>query len=267
MTEFLYFSYSITGMRSTILIGIILVLLIGAGVASYYFFQYALRKRMSSWAKQVMLSDLRAIRAQMNPHFIFNSLNSINRYILKNEPEIASDYLGRFARLMRLVLDNSNHDRISLNTELETMRLYVELEQLRFEHTFLFEIETDPLLDLHKTLIQPLLFQPFLENAIWHGLMHKEGDNRELRLAIRKDDGDLVCEITDNGVGRGKIRSSGQEHLSPKRKSYGINLVRDRLKSLDRNASLDIRDLFDSHGNASGTQVYLRFKRTEDYTL
>lgn len=221
---------------------------------------------MNSYARQVMLSDLRAIRAQMNPHFIFNSLNSINRYILKNEPEVASSYLSRFAKLMRLVLDNSNHERISLKTELDTMKLYVELEQMRFEHVFLFNVETDPNLDLKQTLIQPLILQPFLENAIWHGLMHKEQGERALSLKIYCEGRDLVCEITDNGVGRRK-QTEPSENPSGKRKSYGINLVRDRLKSLDRNAVVEIRDLHDDNGNPAGTQVYLRFLRTENFSI
>lgn len=221
---------------------------------------------MNSYARQVMLSDLRAIRAQMNPHFIFNSLNSINRYILKNEPEIASSYLSRFAKLMRLVLDNSNHERISLKTELDTMKLYVELEQMRFEHVFLFSVETDPDLDLQQVLIQPLILQPFLENAIWHGLMHKEHGERALSLKVYGEGRDMVCEITDNGVGRRK-QTTPLENPASKRKSYGINLVRDRLKSLDRNAVVEIRDLHDQAGNPSGTQVYLRFLKTENFSI
>jgi LytS/YehU family sensor histidine kinase len=219
---------------------------------------------MAGYAKQVMLSDLRAIRAQMNPHFIFNSLNSINRYILKNEPEIASDYLGRFAKLMRLVLDHSNHERIALSMELEAMQLYLELEQLRFEHSFVYEIKIGDSIDTEKSLVQPLIFQPFLENAIWHGLMHKENGERRLYLNIHESEGKLVCEIIDNGVGR-EIKAVSKE--GAKKKSYGINLGRDRLKFLDREAEIKIIDLKDEHGKAAGTQVNLIFKKVDNYTL
>jgi LytS/YehU family sensor histidine kinase len=229
----------------------------------YWGFTYALNQRMASYAKKVMISDLRAIRAQMNPHFIFNSLNSINRYILKNEPEIASDYLGRFALLMRLVLDNSNHERILLKDELETMRLYVELEQLRFEHNFDYEIYVDEMMDSSKILVQPLIFQPFLENAIWHGLMHKEDGDRKLKLAIKLDGNNMHCEITDNGVGR-PIEKRESEI---KKRSYGINLVRDRLKFLDPNASVTFEDPKDKDGHALGTRVILKFKKTEEFSL
>jgi LytS/YehU family sensor histidine kinase len=243
---------------------VIYIFAIGAiGIVLYKIFEYALNRKMSNFAKQVMLSDLRAIRAQMNPHFIFNSLNSINRYILKNEPDIASDYLGRFAKLMRLVLDNSNHERITLKDELETMQLYIELEQLRFEHNFSYHTLVDPQINPEKILVQPLIFQPFLENAIWHGLMHKEDGDRLLTLAIKISGQNLCCEISDNGVGRNKHKKDSESQ----KKSYGINLVRDRLKFLDRNASVEIIDIKDQRGLACGTKVILHFKAVEEFSL
>ncbi|OYU97419.1 MAG: hypothetical protein CFE21_03765 [Bacteroidetes bacterium B1(2017)] len=242
---------------------LILVLLVLAGFGLYKLFNYALQQRMASYAKQVMLSDLRAIRAQMNPHFIFNSLNSINRYILKNEPDIASDYLGRFAKLMRLVLDNSNHERISLAMELEAMQLYVELELLRFEHAFNYVVQVSEHIEPDKILVQPLIFQPFLENAIWHGLMHKEEGERLLSLSIDEREGRMICEITDTGVGRGKVKVDGEE----RRRSYGINLVRDRLKFLDSLAEIKILDLTDAQKRPAGTKVIMNFKKTEEYSL
>jgi LytS/YehU family sensor histidine kinase len=230
---------------------------------NYLLFRYMLKQKMASYAKQVMLSDLRAIRAQMNPHFIFNSLNSINRYILTNKPFIASDYLGRFAKLMRLVLDNSNHERISLNQELESMQLYVELEQLRFEHSFDYRTEIDPDIDLEKTLVQPLIFQPFIENAIWHGLMHTERKDKVLQLNVLEKNGRLICEILDNGAGRKPIKTD----TKPRKKSYGINLGRDRLKFLDPLATVEIVDLKDDQEKSIGTKAILNFKKVEEYTL
>lgn len=229
----------------------------------YWAFNFILQRRMSSFAKQVVVSDLRAIRAQMNPHFIFNSLNSINCYILKNEPDIASDYLGRFAKLMRLVLDNSNHERITLAKELEALKFYVELEQLRFEHTFVYEVSIEAGIQAEQVLVQPLIFQPIAENAIWHGLMHKEEGTRMLHLNISEDEGKLICEIKDNGVGR---RESIAEEKKLKQKSYGITLVRDRLVFLDKNAELSFTDLKDDNGLPTGTVVILKFKKSEDYS-
>jgi LytS/YehU family sensor histidine kinase len=162
-----------------------------------------------------------------------------------------------------LVLDNSNHERILLKDELETMRLYVELEQLRFEHNFDYEIEVDESVDTGKLLVQPLIFQPFLENAIWHGLMHKEEGERKLNLAIKLVDNNMHCEITDNGVGR----PIEKRESDIKKRSYGINLVRDRLKFIDPNASVSFEDPKDKDGQALGTRVILKFKKTEEFSL
>lgn len=247
-------------MNNWVIFSILFVLVIGINII---LIKYFVRKKMVSIAKQVMFSDMRAIRAQMNPHFIFNSLNSINRYILKNEPEIASDYLGRFARLMRLVLDNSYHERICLEDEIKAMILYLELEQLRFEHQFDFVINIDEKINKDETMVQPLIFQPFLENAIWHGLMHKEGLDRKLQLDIKLENQIMVCKIIDNGVGRGDTKGK----TDSKRKSYGIKLVRDRLQFLDKNASINITDLFNESGEPAGTEVEIRFKKIENYSL
>lgn len=225
--------------------------------------KYFVRRKMSSIGKQIMLSDLRAIRAQMNPHFIFNSLNSINSYILKNEPEIASEYLGRFARLMRLVLENSNHEKIALSEELQAMELYIELEQLRFNHQFTYSITVSDNIDQQQVLVQPLIFQPFLENAIWHGLMHKEDGDKKLSMSIDLEEQTMICKIIDNGIGRSSQPSKSEE----KRKSYGIKLVKDRLQFLDKNAAITFIDLKDENGKGIGTEVQISFKKIENYTF
>src|SRR5258708_26049998 len=119
---------------------------------------------------------MEGLRSQMNPHFIFNCLNAINRFILKDESEAASDYLTKFSRLIRMVLNNSRHSLISLDDEIEVLRLYLDMERLRFKNSFDYSIiimnNELPAGDIY---IPPLLLQPFIENAIWHGLMHKEG--------------------------------------------------------------------------------------------
>lgn len=244
---------------------IVLLLLIGLAFGMRKAFNYVVQKRISAYARQTIISDLRAIRAQLNPHFIFNSLNSINRYILKNESEKASDYLGRFARLMRLVLDNSNHERISLATELETMQLYIELEQLRFEHAFEYEVKLSEGLNTALTLVQPLIFQPFLENAIWHGLMHKANGEKFLSLSISENDGYLICEIEDNGVGRS--HKPLKDAVGNKKKSHGIKLVTERLKLMDSQADVKIIDKQDKSGNPTGTTVVMKFKKVEEFKL
>src|SRR5687767_11168076 len=152
---------------------------------------------------------MQALRAQMNPHFIFNCLSSINRFILKNETDKASDYLTRFSRLMRLVLINSQKPLIVLEDEVEMLRLYVEMEQLRFKHAFDYSITYTNDIEPANILIPPLLLQPFCENAIWHGLMHKDGHGH-LAISFTMNKSVLQCTISDDGV-RSEERRVGKE--------------------------------------------------------
>ena len=167
----------------------------------------------------------------MNPHFIFNCLSSINRFILKNETEAASNYLTKFSRLIRTVLTNSKKPFISLEDELEMLRLYLEMEKLRFKDSFDYSITFINAIDDGNVFLPPLLLQPFAENAIWHGLMHKEGQGKlEFELSI--DDRVLTCAISDNGIGRIKaaaLRSKSAE----KQKSLGLQITKERLALLN----------------------------------
>jgi ligand-binding sensor domain-containing protein/two-component sensor histidine kinase len=152
-------------------------------------------------------SRLASLRAQMNPHFIFNALNSIQEFILLNNKKMANFYLGKFANLMRLVLDMSNHDKVSLEDEIKSLELYLELEALRFEEGFSYRIESDPKLDLPEVQIPPLLVQPYVENAIKHGLLHKKGEKTlkiKFEEVFKEQKRMLACTIEDNGIGRKK---------------------------------------------------------------
>ncbi len=204
--------------------------------------------------------EMKALRAQMNPHFLFNTLNSIKFFIINNDSESAADYLTKFSRLIRLILANSKVDKVSLTIELDSLRLYSELEALRFEHHFDFKIEVSEEIDPDFIELPPMIIQPFVENAIWHGLMHKSGRGC-LQVRIHLEDECLVCEIEDNGIGRqkaGELKSKS----ATKRKSLGVDITRDRLQRLfDVNAKdrfLEIIDLHDDEGNAAGTLVRLR---------
>ena len=209
---------------------------------------------------------MQALRAQMNPHFIFNSLSSINHFILKNESKIASNYLTRFSRLMRMVLMNSQKPLIALEDELQMLGLYLEMERLRFKNSFDYRITFLNVIDSDNIFIPPLLLQPFCENAIWHGLMHKEGQGR-LDIELILQDNILNCIITDNGVGRGKAEELNSK-TAEKQKSMGLKITTDRLALLNREKSLhtfyEIEDLKEENGNASGTKVTLKisFKET-----
>ena len=146
---------------------------------------------------------MQALRAQMNPHFIFNCLSSINRFILKNESKTASDYLTRFSRLIRMVLINSQKSMIPLEDELQMLRLYLDMERLRFKNSFDYSIIFTNAIETGAIFIPPLLLQPFCENAIWHGLMHKEGQGI-LNIEFSMKDNILNCIIADNGIGQEK---------------------------------------------------------------
>jgi tetratricopeptide (TPR) repeat protein len=206
--------------------------------------------------------EMKALRAQMNPHFIFNCLSSINRFILVNNREEASDYLTKFSRLIRMVLQNSEKTLISLEAELDMLRLYLEMERLRFRNAFNYSITFLNTIDSATIFIPPLLMQPFAENAIWHGLMHKEGAGN-LDIALSVDGKILNCIITDNGLGReqaAKLKSKSAE----KNKSMGMQITVERLALLNQlsgeNTFFDIEDLLDENGSTSGTKVVLKMQ-------
>ena len=240
----------ITGILVFVVLGIIL------------FRNLALKRwneKLQSERRQAEL-EMQALRAQMNPHFIFNCLSSINGYILKNESEPAADYLTKFSRLIRMVLTNSKKTLIPLEDELEMLRLYLEMERLRFQYSFDYTINLRNEIDVQNIFIPPLLLQPFAENAIWHGLMHKEGSGH-LHIELGLEEKILTCIITDNGIGRYKaamIKSKSAE----KQKSMGLQITAGRLALLsqekEEKAFFNIEDLSDEQGNAAGTRVILK---------
>ena len=206
--------------------------------------------------------EMQALRAQMNPHFIFNCLSSINRFILKNETEAASDYLTRFSRLIRMVLVHSQEPLITLEDELEILRLYLDMEQLRFKDAFDYSIIFTNRVDIGSVFIPSLLLQPFCENAIWHGLMHKEKKGN-LQVALSMEDQVLHCTITDDGIGR-KMAAEMKSKSTEKNKSLGLKITRERLALLNGEkgitTSYEISDIEDEEGNVAGTRVDLRIR-------
>jgi sensor histidine kinase YesM/streptogramin lyase len=204
--------------------------------------------------------EMQALRAQMNPHFIFNSLNSINRFILKNQSEAASDYLTKFSRLIRLILLNSQSQAVPLENELEALKLYLEMEESRFEGRFHFQINTDTDLEIEDLEVPPLIIQPYVENAIWHGLMHKEGQGH-LSIELHRENGTLLCQITDDGIGRKRAAELKSKSAS-KGKSLGMQITSHRLALInslhEKETTVQIIDLVDPAGEALGTRVVLK---------
>lgn len=215
-------------------------------------------KIKSEFDKKLVATELHALRAQMNPHFIFNCLNSIDYYIIKNETEKASDYLNRFSRLIRLILQNSRAEYVNLKDELEALKLYMEMESLRFDDQFDYVVRIGSGLQLDNLEIPPLLLQPYVENAIWHGLAKKSNGKNRLDLTITRQENLLYCRIEDNGIGREAARQM-KSTTTGKHRSMGMYLTRDRLHRINRmhnsKADVEITDLKDDSGNALGTRV------------
>jgi len=188
-------------------------------------------------------TEMKALRAQMNPHFIFNSLNSISTYIQKNELKKADNYLVKFARLMRLILENSEHPEISLKKDLDALELYMQLEQLRLKDGFNYTVDIDKKIDTENTLIPPLLLQPFVENSIWHGISSISNGLITVKIEQRNDQ--LYCTVEDNGIGRSnsaKQKTNNQNH-----RSLGMKITQSRIDILKQtknvHASVHIFDL------------------------
>lgn len=207
--------------------------------------------------RQILLAEQNAVRAQMNPHFIFNSLNSIQNFILDNDAKNANLYLVIFSSLIRKILEASKQNFISIREEVETIKLYLELEKFRFENQFEYTINIHPKVSADQVAIPSMILQPYLENAIWHGLVPKKGKG-VLELDVQENEkGLLLISITDNGIGRenAAIISKRRKHHKP----TGIKNVEERLNLLnkmnDTHMTVEIIDLYDGESKACGTRV------------
>ena len=176
---------------------------------------------------------------------------------------VATRYLSRFSKLLRAILVHSDKETITLKEELEILNLYVELESIRFKGTFQYKITCDESIDTDEVKVPTLLIQPFVENAIWHGLMHKEGD-RELLISFTEKEEWLYCVVEDNGVGRHKAKEiKGISPNGSTHQSKGIAVSTERLKAMKNKTgsegSIGFTDLEDAAGNAAGTRVAINF--------
>ncbi len=244
------------------IIGLIILALLAEAI------QYRMNniRREKDLKAKLAENEMIALRAQMNPHFLFNTINSIKRFIIKNETSIAADHLTKFSRLVRLILNNSNSKTIVLKDELEALRLYIDMERMRFDDKFEFEINIDSSVQVDNIEIPPMLLQPFVENAIWHGLMHKTDGEGRVVIKLNVIDEYLVCTIEDNGIGRKKAAEM-KSKSALKKKSLGMELTKRRIELLDQFAqsevvNLEIIDLIDDSGQSGGTKVIVRIPIT-----
>ena len=219
-------------------------------------------QREAEFRQQVGELEMSALRSQMNPHFIFNVLNSINAYMLENDVESASTYLSKFARLVRMVLENSRIERVTFAKDLAALELYIEMEALRFKQKITYSIQIAPEIDTQFLKIPPLIIQPYVENAIWHGLMQRrEGGKLCIRVGIADQD-KLIVTVEDNGIGRAAAAEL-KSKLAVHQKSFGLQITSERLTMVNKiyhtNMVVNITDRYHTDGTATGTSVEIVF--------
>jgi len=229
----------------------------------YHYVQSLLthEKEKIATEKEIWETEARGLRAQMNPHFIFNCINSIKAFILQDEEDEAVNYLVAFSKLMRIILQNSDKKEITLFDELETSRLYVQLERMSCRNKFDYHFEVDEHIDLKSLQIPPLMIQPFIENAIYHGIMPK-ANGGTITIALEKKNENFFCIIEDNGIGREASKQIKFTGRSSGHESKQVHLIHSRSKAdilNQKNVSVEIIDKKDSTNQSTGTKVVLIF--------
>lgn len=237
---------------------------IAAAVVLLSLLVYIRTRRLNSrertlWEYKAALAKQEALAAQFDHHFTFNSLNSIQRFVIEKENKQAIRYISRFGKLIRRVMHQARQNTITIEEELQTLELYLSLEQLRVRHPFTYDIRIDKHIDPFTTEIPTMLIQPYLENAIWHGLMPAERPGH-IELTFERKGKYTFIQITDNGIGR-KKSAELKARSSMNHESKGMALARERLESLHlqggKRGSLKIHDLYDEEGKALGTRIEL----------
>lgn len=241
-------------------------LLVAAAIAALAFYLARTRikniRKESGLKQKISETEMKALRSQMNPHFIFNCLNSIELYTAQNNSEAATYYLSRFSKLIRLVLDNSKSDSITLEQELETLNLYLQMEKMRFKDKLQYSVVVDENVEPDYVEIPPMLVQPYVENAIWHGIMHKPGGgNININVTLEEEKQLLTVVVTDDGIGRKKAAELKSKSATS-HKSCGMKITHDRMSMLNQvyktNTDVFVEDLFDNNNKPSGTKVTIQ---------
>ena len=221
--------------------------------------QHAAQLRLG-FEQKLAEMEMTALRAQMNPHFIFNCLNSIKLYTTDNEAAKASAYLTKFSRLIRLVLENSRSEKVTLKNELGALELYLEMEAMRFKNKLRFTIDVPEELDTESMEIPPMLLQPYVENAIWHGLMHKKQGGTVQINVVQPQNDCLQVTITDDGIGRVKAAVLKSKSATAS-KSFGMKVTNERIVLINQlyqtHTKVQVHDLADEEGKPAGTEVVL----------
>ncbi|HEY1038829.1 MAG TPA: histidine kinase, partial [Bacteroidia bacterium] len=227
---------------------------------SYFFYSRKLRRELIQTKIRTRLYSLemRAVKAQMNPHFIFNSLNSIQHFILAEENENAYKYLSKFSKLVRKLIESNQSENLMLETEVEILTKYLEIESMRFKDAFTYEVKVDPSINRMKK-IPHMMIQPFVENAIWHGLLNKKGERSLIIHFSQLSENSIECRIEDNGIGINKAKESIKGNV--KEKSLALDFIQERLMLFSRTMGfsfkLSVRDKSDIDPSQTGTEVLI----------
>lgn len=219
------------------------------------------RKIKAATAKEMTMHhtlvnlELHAFQAQMDPHFIFNSLNAIHHYILTTSTDMASLYLTRFSKLMRLMIGNFNKEWVNLQDDLEALELYIQLEQLRFDQQFAYHVRLMPEIMHQFTLVPPLIIQPFVQYAIWHRILQRPQKNGgRLYIIIGKQEDRLYIQVEDNGVDAVEAAESGEQS-----QTAGVDIAAERLYMMSEKyhmeASIDTQQVFDEQQQCCGNRI------------
>lgn len=218
-----------------------------------------MEKELVSQSKEMADLKMTVLQTQMDPHFLYNSLNSINNFVLQYDKEKASDYITKFSRLIREVLKNSTNLTIPLEDDLGILGLYIKLEQMRMIGGFDYIVTVDESINLRNIQVPPLFMQPFIENAIWHGFNNKK-DYKRINLSIYDEEDNIRCEIIDNGVGIKESEANAAKRKS-NRKPFGLKASEDRIKLLHENQKVYVIIEDISNGKEAGTKVTIKFPK------
>ncbi len=242
---------------------IALFVLIG-GLLLFNRYRLSLRLKQNQLQVNSLETQQKLLRAQMNPHFINNALNSIQSLILGNETMLAGEYLATFSRLTRAILEQTRKKSIPLSKEVETLGMYLEMEKLRFDNKFDYKIVLPETINAENVFIPPLLIQPFVENSILHGIIHKSGKGK-ISIEFAQNNGTIDCTVQDDGVGRAKSKEINSKKTKTGN-AIATHLAQSRLALINHNKAeaISITDLKDEAGNACGTKVILKIPLMEN---
>lgn len=260
--EELYLEYEINPMFfyyvAKIILCLLFSLLISYNVNQAEKHRKVIEVKLANKLKQIEELKMRALQSQMNPHFLFNSLNSINNFVLKNDIEKASDYITKFSKLIRFILNSSSTPLITLKEELNMLDLYVKLEQMRVTGGFDYILKLDKKIQTLKIKVPPLFLQPFIENAIWHGITKTNSKHKFIKIDIKKEGNFIIYKVIDNGIGLNKSLKQKKAPIHERRKFYGSEATKNRIQILFQSADIKVNTKDISENGKTGTQVYIK---------